>query len=85
MNKKIIKFLVYFGRWQLSTLVMMPFMICLEQLGLNVSLNLIIAQCIGCLIFFPIDNLILNDKFRRSKISKIKNSILSYKLKSHKK
>lgn len=51
-------YLTYFLRWQISTVVMMPFMLILEYLGLGVALNLIIAQCIGSLIFFRIDKYI---------------------------
>ena len=49
---------VYFIRWQISTVVMMPFMVVLEWCGLGVVPNLIIAQIIGSLIFFRIDKYI---------------------------
>ena len=49
---------MYFGRWQLSTLVLALPMYILEQFGFSAVPNLIIAQCIGCLIFFPIDKFI---------------------------
>lgn len=51
---------VYFIRWQISTLVMMPFMYVLDSLGLPVIPNLIIAQTIGSIIFFRLDKLIFN-------------------------
>ena len=51
---------VYFIRWQISTVVMMPFMYVLDSLGLPVIPNLIIAQTIGSIIFFRLDKLIFN-------------------------
>ena len=53
-------FAVYFIRWQISTVVMMPFMYVLDKLGLTVIPNLIIAQTIGSIIFFRLDKLIFN-------------------------
>jgi len=51
---------VYFIRWQISTVVMMPFMYVLDNLGLPVIPNLIIAQTIGSIVFFRLDKLIFN-------------------------
>lgn len=52
------QFLFYFLRWQLSTAVLSVPMYFLELFGLSAIPNLIIAQCIGCFIFFPIDKYI---------------------------
>lgn len=49
---------VYFTRWQLSTIVMLPFMLLFEYLEIPLTLNLILGQCIGSLIFFKIDHFI---------------------------
>lgn len=46
---------IYHTRWQISALVMMPFMIGLEMLGLPLWLNLMVGQFIGAIIFFEID------------------------------
>jgi hypothetical protein len=46
---------IYHTRWQISALVMMPFMIGLEMLGLPLWLNLMVGQFIGALIFWEID------------------------------
>lgn len=56
------KFAVYFTRWQVSALVMMPFMITLEYLGWPLWLNLMVGQSIGALIFFRIDHIIFSIK-----------------------
>lgn len=48
----------YFVRWQISTLVMSPFMYLFENLGLSAVPNLIITQIIGSLIFFNLDKII---------------------------
>lgn len=49
---------VYFTRWQLSTIIMLPFMLLFEYLEIPLTLNLILGQCIGSLIFFKIDHFI---------------------------
>lgn len=49
---------VYFIRWQISTIVLMPFMVFFEAFNFGVVPNLIISQCIGALIFFKIDKYI---------------------------
>lgn len=49
---------VYFARWQLSTIIMLPFMLLFEYLEIPLTLNLILGQCIGSLIFFKIDHFI---------------------------
>lgn len=55
------KFGIYFTRWQISALVMMPFMMVLEYFGFPLWLNLMIGQAIGSLIFFEIDKWIFKD------------------------
>ena len=55
------KFAIYFTRWQISALVMMPFMLGLEMLGLPLWLNLMVGQAIGAFIFFEIDKWIFKD------------------------
>jgi hypothetical protein len=60
------KFLLYFGRWQLSTFVLAGPIFLLEQFGLSAVPNLIIAQCIGCLIFYPIDKYIFKSRSEKS-------------------
>jgi len=56
------KYLRYHIRWQLSTIVMLAVMWPLEQAGLPLLVNLPIGQFFGALIFWPIDNWILNPK-----------------------
>ena len=58
LNKQ---YLIYHARWQLSTLVMLPFMIGLETLGLPLWLNLAVGQFIGACIFFYIDKRIFKE------------------------
>jgi len=54
MKRKI----VYFLRWQLSTLVMMPFMWILKVWEVDPLISLIIVQTIGSLIFYNVDKFI---------------------------
>ena len=60
---------VNFIRWQMSTLVMSPFMFLLDKTGLPVIPNLIIAQTIGSLVFFRLDKFIFAffDRIRHKK------------------
>jgi hypothetical protein len=55
------KFGVYFLRWQISAIVMMPFMMILEMFGIPLFLNLILGQAIGSFIFFEIDKWIFKE------------------------
>ena len=57
----------YFLRWQISTLVMSPFMFLFENLGLSAVPNLIITQIIGSLIFFNLDKIIFRLFDRKAK------------------
>ena len=41
-----------------SAVVMLPFMLLFENLGLGLTLNLILGQTIGAVIFFKIDKYI---------------------------
>lgn len=52
------KFVVYLLRWLVSAFVMMPFMMFFEYLGITLTLNLILGQIIGAIIFFKIDSFI---------------------------
>ena len=52
------KYFVYLFRWLISAFVMMPFMVFFEYLGITLTLNLILGQVIGSLIFFKIDDFI---------------------------
>ena len=52
------KYFVYLFRWLISAFVMMPFMVFFEYLGITLTLNLILGQIIGSLIFFKIDDFI---------------------------
>lgn len=48
----------YFLRWQISTLIMSPFMYLFEYLGLSAVPNLVVTQIIGSVIFFNLDKII---------------------------
>lgn len=52
------KYFVYLLRWLISAFVMMPFMIFFEYLGITLTLNVILGQIIGSVLFFKIDNFI---------------------------
>ena len=52
------KYFVYLFRWLISAFVMMPLMIFFEYIGITLTLNLILGQIIGSLIFFKIDDFI---------------------------
>jgi len=71
------KFWIYFGRWQFSAIVMMPFMIGLEMLGLPLWLNLSLGQAIGALIFWKIDLLIFKNHKSDNIEDAINNNIIS--------
>lgn len=55
------KFAIYFTRWQISGIVMLPFMLTFEMLGLPLWINLMVGQAIGSFIFFEIDKWIFKD------------------------
>jgi ABC-type multidrug transport system permease subunit len=54
--------ILYFLRWQFSTLVLTPIMLGLELLGFSTIPNLIIAQTIGAFIFYFIDKRIFTKR-----------------------
>lgn len=53
---------IYWLRWMLSAIVMLPFMLLFEYMELTLWINLFLGQTIGSLIFFKIDKLIFNNK-----------------------
>lgn len=53
-------FLIYWLRWMISAVVMLPFMLLFEYLGLGLTANLILGQTIGAIIFFRVDKYIFN-------------------------
>ncbi len=55
-------FVIYWVRWMISALVMMPFMLLFEWLHVSLWLNLLLGQSIGALIFFKIDKFIFRSK-----------------------
>ncbi len=57
------RYLKYHARWQISSVVMLAIMWPLEHFcNLPIWLNLPIGQAVGALIFWRIDNWILNPK-----------------------
>ena len=54
-------FAIYWLRWIVSAFVMLPFMLLFEYLGLGLTLNLLIGQTIGAIIFFKIDRWIFKN------------------------
>ena len=54
-------FAIYWLRWIVSAFVMLPFMLLFEYLGLGLTLNLLVGQTIGAIIFFKIDRWIFKN------------------------
>ena len=52
------RFAVYLFRWLISAFVMMPFMVFFEYIGITLTVNLILGQIIGSILFFKIDDFI---------------------------
>lgn len=48
-------FVIYWLRWMVSAVVMLPFMLLFEYYEINLTVNLILGQTIGSLIFFKVD------------------------------
>lgn len=62
------EFGIYYIRWIISALVMLPFMILFEYLQIDLWLNLFLGQSIGSVIFFKVDKWIFtNARSNRSK------------------
>ncbi|BDQ29347.1 hypothetical protein [Helicobacter ailurogastricus] len=55
-------FLIYWVRWMVSAVVMLPFMLLFEWMHTPLWLNLFIGQTIGAIIFFKIDKFIFRSK-----------------------
>ena len=53
---------IYWGRWMLSAIVMLPFMILFETMAAPLWVNLFLGQTIGAVIFFKIDKWIFGNK-----------------------
>ncbi|WP_104759423.1 hypothetical protein [Helicobacter bizzozeronii] len=51
-------FVIYWLRWMLSAVVMLPFMLLFEWMHTPLWLNLFLGQTIGAIIFFKIDKFI---------------------------
>jgi 4-hydroxybenzoate polyprenyltransferase len=51
----MLQWLVYYLRWLISALVMLPFMLYFERKKFPLWKNLIIGQTIGALIFYFVD------------------------------
>ena len=52
---------LYYFRWILSGVAMLPLMLYLEKAGFNLILNLFIGQSFGALIFYNIDKRIFRE------------------------
>ncbi|WP_104748916.1 hypothetical protein [Helicobacter cetorum] len=55
-------FFIYWLRWMLSAVVMLPFMEVFHYFNFPLWLNLFLGQTIGALIFFKLDKLIFSKK-----------------------
>ncbi len=53
---------IYWIRWMLSALVMLPFMEIFYYFNFPLWLNLFLGQTIGAVIFFKLDKLIFSKK-----------------------
>jgi len=56
------RYIIYHLRWQLSALIMLPFMLFIESKGFPLWINLMIGQFIGAIIFWKIDSIIFKGK-----------------------
>lgn len=54
-------FAIYWLRWMVSAVVMLPFMLWFDYLELKLWLNLLLGQTIGSFIFFKIDSYIFKN------------------------
>lgn len=64
-------FLVYYLRWIISAVVMLPFMMLFEYWQIDLWLNLFLGQTVGSVIFFKIDKWIFKDKNNDRELSNI--------------
>lgn len=55
-------FFIYWVRWMVSAVVMLPFMLLFEWMHTPLWLNLFLGQTIGAFIFFKIDKFIFSNK-----------------------
>ncbi|WP_104695766.1 hypothetical protein [Helicobacter salomonis] len=55
-------FFIYWVRWMVSAVVMLPFMLLFEWMHTPLWLNLFLGQSIGALIFFKIDKFIFRSQ-----------------------
>ncbi|CAJ99990.1 hypothetical protein [Helicobacter acinonychis] len=55
-------FVIYWLRWMLSAVVMLPFMEVFHYFNFPLWLNLFLGQTIGAVIFFKLDKLIFSKK-----------------------
>jgi hypothetical protein len=55
------RYVLYHGRWQLSTLVMVGPMWLLGQFNVSRPVSLVLVQAMGACIFYYIDYWIFND------------------------
>lgn len=56
---------IYWIRWMASAVIMLPFMLVFEALGIGLVLNLVLGQTIGAVLFFKIDKWIFKDKEKK--------------------
>ena len=56
---------IYWMRWMASAVIMLPFMLMFEALGVGLIVNLILGQSVGAVIFFKIDKWIFKDKEKK--------------------
>lgn len=53
-----LKYLFYHARWQLSGLILLPVIYLGPSLNLPTSLNVVIANLIGAIVFWNIDKIL---------------------------
>lgn len=63
----MLPYILYHARWQLSAIVMLPFMMIFQLMGIPLWLNLPLGQFIGALIFWVVDSKLFEFKARFEK------------------
>lgn len=58
----MVKFLLYCGRWQLSSFVLAP---CIVLIPNNALIAAIVSNLVGAIIFFWVDKWIFNNKQKK--------------------